>query len=142
MEFGIQPVGQQICPELFPDSSSFLRCLEDLLIALQWVHNYGMANRNVRGDNFIVFVQNHEAVGQGATGQRGTNRHWWGILIDFDRAATLSKECHYEGGYICCPCELLRRSSSSSGYHDAEGTSSGSTEGPLGNAGYIIYDSE
>ncbi|KAF8415680.1 hypothetical protein BGX38DRAFT_1245353 [Terfezia claveryi] len=115
-EFGIQPVGQPISLDLFQDSESFLRCLEDLLVALQWVHSNGIVHRDVRGDNFIVFVHNHYAsppVEPDGKVQGRTNQCWRGVLIDFDRAVELGKECHYEGGYICCPIELLRASSSS-----------------------------
>ncbi|KAF8422275.1 hypothetical protein EV426DRAFT_606784 [Tirmania nivea] len=135
-EFGIKPVGRPIYLELFPDSASFLRCLEDILTALQWVHDHGIVHRDVRGDNIIIYQQDHPATVTTSPepdpmekSKPYNPKKWRGVLIDFDRATTIGKECLYEGGYICCPVELLRVCTQvSSSDEEMADASSGSTD--------------
>jgi len=112
-EFGISPVGRPLQLELFKEATDFRICLEDILVALKWVHDHGIVHRDVRGDNIIVFegldvgegfLQNPD---EAALDPR--NRRRRALLIDFDRAISLGSTCYYEGGYICCPRDLLQR---------------------------------
>lgn len=68
----------------------------DILLALEWIHERGLVLRDVRSDNVIV-VQD-----------AGSNeRRARAVLVDFDRAAPIRQNYVYEGGYICCPEEVL-----------------------------------
>ncbi|RPB18630.1 hypothetical protein L211DRAFT_871689 [Terfezia boudieri ATCC MYA-4762] len=100
-EFGITPAGQPIHLELFKTPGEFRASLEDILDALRWVHEHGLVHRDVRTDNIVVFRDWTDNPGN--PGQSRCR----GLLIDFDRATEIGKECHYEGGYISCPMELL-----------------------------------
>jgi len=100
-EFGIAPAGEPIHLELFKTPAEFRASLEDILDALHWVHQHGLVHRDVRTDNIVVFRN-----WTGNLGDIGLSPYK-GLLIDFDRATEVGKECHYEGGYISCPLELL-----------------------------------
>ncbi|KAF8442552.1 hypothetical protein BGX38DRAFT_1202355 [Terfezia claveryi] len=102
-EFGITPAGQPIHLELFKTPGEFRASLEDILDALRWVHEHGLVHRDVRSDNIVVFRGWTDN-----TGHPGQSR-FRGLLIDFDRATEIGKECQYEGGYISCPMELLEK---------------------------------
>ncbi|KAF8417634.1 hypothetical protein EV426DRAFT_721072 [Tirmania nivea] len=102
-EFAITPAGQPIHLELFKTPVEFRATLEDILDALCWVHKHGIVHRDVRTDNIVVFRDwTNNSGNQGESPFRG-------LLIDFDRAAEIGKECCYEGGYISCPLELLEK---------------------------------
>lgn len=102
-EFGIQPVGEPIRLDMFRTAEEVHGCLEDILVALAWVHKHGLVHRDVRTDNIIVYKDYHQEA------KKGSSFAYRGLLIDFDRATEIDKESVYEGGYICCPPDLLQK---------------------------------
>ncbi|RPB18895.1 hypothetical protein L211DRAFT_871566 [Terfezia boudieri ATCC MYA-4762] len=143
VEFGISPPGRPLQLELFREASDFRTCLQDILVALKWVHDHGIVHRDVRGDNIIVFdgldVGGHSS--HISLTLEIKKRRLRAMLIDFDRATNLGISCHYEGGYICCPRDLLQQCTRESEYQqmvdidEYEMPVEGST--PLSNAMYI-----
>lgn len=109
LEFGISPAGRPLQLELFDTANDFRACLGDVLVAIMWVHNHNIIHRDIRPDNVIVFMG--PEVGESPESAYGNNtkRRLRGMLIDFDRATEVGKVCEYEGGYICCPPDLLRQ---------------------------------
>ncbi|KAF8422258.1 hypothetical protein EV426DRAFT_606721 [Tirmania nivea] len=147
VEFGISPPGRPLQLELFREAGDFRACLQDILIAIKWVHDHEIVHRDIRGDNIIVFEGldvGGESSHGGATSEV-KKRRLRAMLIDFDRAIALGISCYYEGGYICCPRDLLQRCTRESPiFTDVEdqrmvdiddGTLSGSS--PLSNTLYI-----
>jgi len=78
--------------------------MEDLLEALDWCHkNLQIVHRDVRVRNLII---SYGYSSENLSPQDNRERL---VLIDFDLAAKIGDETHYEGGYICCPLELLQK---------------------------------
>lgn len=100
-EFGIAPVGTPFVLDSFKDSGDFRQCLLDVLEGITWVHESGLVHRDIRIDNVLVYTQHHSPPTTPTREKRG-------MLIDFDKATAIGVPCEYEGGYICCPLELLR----------------------------------
>ncbi|KAF8419770.1 hypothetical protein EV426DRAFT_614782 [Tirmania nivea] len=109
VEFGISPPGRPLQLELFLEASDFRTCLQDILIALKWVHDHEIVHRDVRSDNIIVYEGLDVGGQHGGTTSELRKRRLRAMLIDFDRATSLGISCYYEGGYICCPRDLLQR---------------------------------
>ncbi|RPB23557.1 hypothetical protein L211DRAFT_838406 [Terfezia boudieri ATCC MYA-4762] len=97
-EFAIQPVGRAFRLEAFRNTRELRAALRDIVCALEWVHKHNLVHRDVRTDN-LVLVQDHT----------DSARSIHAVLIDFDRSAKIGQPTTYEGGYICCPEELLQK---------------------------------
>ncbi|KAF8422272.1 hypothetical protein EV426DRAFT_606772 [Tirmania nivea] len=104
-EMMISPVGRPLQLELFSNAADFRACLEDILLAIAWVHAHGIVHRDVRTDNVLVHAAKF-ATSENTEYSR--QPLWRGLLIDFDHATVLGQDCEYEGGYICCPVEVLK----------------------------------
>ncbi|KAA8895410.1 hypothetical protein FN846DRAFT_894182 [Sphaerosporella brunnea] len=96
-EFGMKPVGKPFALVSHSCAETFQAALHDILGALTWLHGLGIIHRDIRIDNVIL----HEPHG----------RRPHPVIIDFDHAIDISAdeelEVLYEGGYICCPPELV-----------------------------------
>lgn len=103
-QMGIHPYGTSFRLEAFTKTCDLRGCLMDILHALAWVHAHGLVHRDVRADNVILAHENR-------LHSEPTGRKIWAVLIDFDRAAPIGVSTIYEGGYICCPENLLRNMS-------------------------------
>ncbi|KAF8241559.1 hypothetical protein K440DRAFT_665275 [Wilcoxina mikolae CBS 423.85] len=96
LEFGIKPVGRPFALHVFPSASTLRSALLETLSALDWLHTTpNIIHRDIRRDN-IILDKLHP------------------VIIDFDHAVDLSivsptTTFLYEGGYICCPREVLNR---------------------------------
>jgi len=97
-EFCIEPVGRPFTLEAFKNTKEMRAVLGDVLCALEWVHNHNLVHRDVRTDN-LVLVRDSQY----------PDRSIRAVLIDFDRSAAIGKTTTYEGGYICCPEEVLHQ---------------------------------
>ncbi|RPB23929.1 hypothetical protein L211DRAFT_230054 [Terfezia boudieri ATCC MYA-4762] len=105
-EFAIQPVGRAFRLEEFRNTRDLRAALRDIVYALEWVHKHNLVHRDVRTDN-LVLVHDHT----------DSARSFHAVLIDFDRSATIGQTTTYEGGYICCPEELLQKLRSNAQSH-------------------------
>lgn len=87
-EFAILPLGVPF--DLYnADQFGSRTILKHVLSALKWIHERGIIHRDVRWDN-IIWDKNR------------------GVLIDFGAAVEYNREeAYYEGGYICCPLEVI-----------------------------------
>ncbi|RPB20001.1 hypothetical protein L211DRAFT_870923 [Terfezia boudieri ATCC MYA-4762] len=54
VEFGISPPGRPLQLELFREASDFRTCLQDIFVALKWVHDHGIVHRDPRGQCHCV----------------------------------------------------------------------------------------
>lgn len=106
-EMVTSPVGRPLQLDIFKNASDFRACLEDILLAIAWVHSHGLAHRDVRTDNVLVYAANPTTL-EKSDSKSLREPLWRGLLIDFDHAAVLEEECDYEGGFICCPLELIQ----------------------------------
>ncbi|KAF8417918.1 hypothetical protein EV426DRAFT_720872 [Tirmania nivea] len=106
-EMVIFPVGRPLQLDLFSNAADFRACLEDILFAIAWVHAHGIVHRDVRTDNVLVHAAKF-ATSDHSTTECSRQPLWRGLLIDFDHATLLGQDCEYEGGYICCPVEVLK----------------------------------
>lgn len=93
-ELAITPHGYPIKPR--DRSMKWSQILTDVLAALQWLHGKHIIHRDVRWDN-IIWDANHAVLID------------LGAAIEFDPVSTSEEEVLYEGGYICCPRELIGR---------------------------------
>ena len=104
MSFRITPVGVPFNADCLTDPDVFMGYMEDLLEALDWCHkNPWVVHRDVRVRNLII---SYSYSSENLSPQDNRERL---VLIDFDLAAKIGDETHYEGGYICCPLELLQK---------------------------------
>lgn len=97
-EFAIEPVGKAFRLEAFENTKDLRAALGDVVCALEWVHNHNLVHRDVRADN-LVLVRDRVC----------PDRSIRAVLIDFDRSTVIGKTTTYEGGYICCPEEVLHK---------------------------------
>jgi len=94
LEFGIKPVGRPFALHMFPSASTLRSALLETLSALHWLHTSpNIIHRDIRRDNIILDKLQP-------------------VIIDFGHAVDLSlvpptTTFLYEGGYICCPREVL-----------------------------------
>jgi serine/threonine protein kinase len=113
-EIGIMPVGVPFRMRQLKTQAETRSCLQDILSALEWIHDRGIVHRDVRLDNLILVPKDTLTIDETAydapqpefESEPGRPR---AVLIDFDRAALLNRETDFEGGYVCCPPSLLKR---------------------------------
>lgn len=88
-EFGITPRGMPVNLHTIGQPRA-RKLLDDILVALEWLHNEKIIHRDVRWDNIVT-----DAAGNG-------------ILIDFG-AAVIDNGClqEYAGGIVCAPSRVI-----------------------------------
>ncbi|KAA8903377.1 hypothetical protein FN846DRAFT_891144 [Sphaerosporella brunnea] len=94
LEYGMLPVGVPANPAELHRAPLLARCvLEDVLQALEWLHEQNIVHRDVRWDNIVVVNECH------------------GVLVDLGSAIEIragDQNVVYQGGFLCCPPRLLR----------------------------------
>lgn len=93
-EFAISPYGYPLSPR--EHKVNWGKALLDVLEALKWLHDHGIIHRDVRWDN-IIWDKDHA------------------VLIDLGSAIQITSDEYlagaewvtYDGGYICCPQEVI-----------------------------------
>lgn len=89
-EFGITPRGAPSIPG--HKNIPWPTVLENVLAALKWLHDHHVIHCDVRWDNVVIFGDRAVLVDLGAS-----------IRFDPDKP----EYAIYDGGYICCPRELI-----------------------------------
>lgn len=93
-EFGITPYGYPLSPG--EHNINWRKVLSDVLDALKWLHDHGIIHRDVRWDN-VVWDKDHAVlIDLGAS-----------IQITSDEYRAAAEWVTYDGGYICCPQEVI-----------------------------------
>lgn len=88
-EFGVTPRGSPVNLHLIQQLRA-RKVLDDILVALEWLHNHGIIHRDVRWDNIVI-----DDSGKG-------------ILIDFGAAVVDDGRMReYAGGIVCAPSRVI-----------------------------------
>lgn len=93
-EFGISPYGYPLTPG--EHKIDWREVLLNVLDALKWLHGHGIIHRDVRWDN-VIWDKNHAVLIDVGSA----------IRITSDEYLAAAEWVTYDGGYICCPQEVI-----------------------------------